>query len=126
MTDVDVPNIPPVLSTGEAEKRISQVEGADLALLLLEIQKLDDWRWVQNTYLEFTESEDLWVATAAVVGLADLVKTSGDLDVDIVVPQLSKTASRRPELSGVVENTMTEIESFLLDHLPAIQLKCCR
>ncbi|WP_017662958.1 hypothetical protein [Baaleninema simplex] len=97
------------------EDFIIQVKNAsqeELCLLLLGIYELNDWKWIQSTYLDYLKHQDKWVASAAIIGLGHLARVHGEIEVKKVVSCLEKVAQCRPELEGKVEDAISDINMF--------------
>lgn len=97
----------------KAESKLKVLHGEDLCRLLLSMCELEDWKWVQDTYLRFVRNNDYWVAAAAVTGLGHLARTSGELEKDKVIGILEDVARSVPELEGKVDGAISDINMFV-------------
>lgn len=105
----------PKISKANAERELSMAEGENLCLILLSLSEIDDWKWVQETYLSYISNSDKWVASAAITGLGQLARISGDLDKDRVVESLEQLSRINPSLSGKVQDSISDINMFVSD-----------
>ena len=103
----------PKLTPEETIKKLNSSSGEELCLLLLSLSELDDWLWVQNTYLTFIGHNDKWVASAAITGLGHLARNCGNLEKEKVLTILKNTLTKRPELQGKIEDAISDIDIFI-------------
>lgn len=73
-----------------------------------------DWRWVQDTCLNFTQSHDAGTRQIAVTCLGHLARIHRSLDLDKTVPILNKLMDD-PELyvRGCTEDAIDDIQMFM-------------
>jgi len=72
----------------------------------------DDWRWVQDTCIAFTNYPDPQVSGLAVTCLGHLARIHGTLDMEKVLPVLQKLRSD-PKIAGRVDDALDDIEMYL-------------
>lgn len=104
----------PEISREDAEAGLNAaLKSNELRLLLLGMCELEDWKWVQNIYLEYVTHEDDSVAGAAVEGLGHLSRVSRNLEKERVIKRLRELELERPALAGHVEFAVEDIEHFI-------------
>jgi len=74
---------------------------------------VDDWAWVQETYLGFIEHENVWVAGAAINGLGHLARIARRLDKARVLAVLRALPTDDPFVNGKVADAIADIEHFV-------------
>ena len=106
---------PPDLDKESAIKKLSTSRIEDIPLLLAGISQIDDYKWVQDTFLKYLCHDDFWVAKSAINGFSDLARIHGQLDLEKVTASLKELAIKKPSLSGYVEETLEDLKIFLGD-----------
>ena len=67
-----------------------------------------DWRWSQNQCLRMLSHDSLLVRSAALIALGEIALFRGQLDVDIVLPQIRQFKSD-PALAPFAEDALDNI-----------------
>ncbi|MCF6204642.1 MAG: hypothetical protein L3J59_13400 [Methylococcaceae bacterium] len=102
----------PKITKEEAEAKLKVTYGEELCLLLLSIYEIEDWKWVQDTYIHYVTNEDKWVASAAITGLGHLARITDELENGKVLDVLEGVSSSNPELEGKVSDAINDINMF--------------
>jgi hypothetical protein len=98
-----------------AESAFASGEAKEIAFALVNVAFHDpDWRWVQDTCLNFTQSHDAGVRQIAVTCLGHVARIHRNLDLDKTAPVLHKLM-HDPELyvRGSTEDAIDDIQRFM-------------
>lgn len=71
-----------------------------------------DWRWVQDVCLQLASHSDPQVSGLAVTCLGHLARIHGVLDMEKVLPTLSRLLDE-PKISGRVADALDDINMYL-------------
>jgi hypothetical protein len=105
------------VSRDEAEVALSSGSPDALSRTLLSMAYHDDdWRWVQDTCITFTNHPDPEVSALAVTCLGHLARIHGVLDTDKVLPVLEKLR-KDPKIAGRVDDALDDIKMYLQDQV---------
>ena len=74
-----------------------------------------DWRWTQGKLLEFLNHHSLGIRSAALIALGELALFQGQIDVEVVLPEVHKLANE-PALAPYVEECLEDIKSRTTIH----------
>ena len=69
-----------------------------------------DWRWTQGRLLQLLAHKSTTVRTAALIALGELALFQGQVDLEIVLPEVNKLAND-PDLAPWVEDCIADIKS---------------
>lgn len=75
------------------------------------VDDVGDPEWIQKTLLSYIHDQDFWVAKNAIVGLGDLARVHGKIDLEKVSSELRKIQNER--LQGSVDDVFDDFEVFL-------------
>lgn len=73
----------------------------------------EDWRWAEQQLVKFAEHNDELVLWAVIAGFGFIAAFHGEIDLDVVLPILERLKDR-PALAGDVEETLAEIDHFVI------------
>lgn len=102
----------PKITKEQAESKLKTVQGEDLCLLLLSMCELEDWKWVQDIYIRYLNSNDQWVLGAAITALGHLARIAGKIEKNKVIEALNKISSTNPMIKGKIDNAINDINMF--------------
>jgi hypothetical protein len=71
-------------------------------------QHEEDWRWPQMQCLKMLDHESLLVRSAALIALGEIALFRGNLDLDVVLPEM-KRFENDPALGPFVEDALDNI-----------------
>jgi hypothetical protein len=74
-------------------------------------QHESDWRWSQRQCLMMLKHESLLVRSTAIIALGEIAFFRGELDRDVVLPELKRLASDSA-LRPFVEDFLDDLDSF--------------
>ncbi|MCW8132348.1 MAG: hypothetical protein KIS92_18520 [Planctomycetota bacterium] len=73
-----------------------------------------DWKWVQNTCLQFAENKDEHIQEMAVTSLGELARVN-QVDLYTVIPVLIQKAKNKSALiSGAAQNAIGDLRAFCI------------
>jgi hypothetical protein len=82
------------------------------ALVGLALNESEDWRLVQNICLEHIADRDWTIRAIAATCLGHLARIHGELDLEIVVPEL-QALMRNSKTSSYASDALEDIEMFI-------------
>ncbi len=103
----------PQITKEQAEIKLKNAQGEELCYLLLSMCELEDWKWVQDIYLQFVRDKNHWVAAAAITALGHLARIAGKLEKDRVIDILKDISNTRQELKGKAKDAISDINMFV-------------
>jgi hypothetical protein len=116
MNQANQPNYAPVPHRSRDEINTSLLSGNSKEIrdaLISAAYWDEDWRWVQQKLINFAEHDDDLVLWAVIAGLGFLAAFHGEIDEETVLPVLNRLKDR-PALAGDVEETLAEIDHFVV------------
>jgi hypothetical protein len=73
-------------------------------------QHESDWRWSQTQCLMMLKHESLLVRSTAIIALGEIALFRGELDRDVVLPELKRLVGD-PALGPFVEDVLVDLDS---------------
>jgi hypothetical protein len=105
------------MSRAEAEVALSSGSPDAINRALLSLAYHDnDWHWVQDTCIKFTNYPDPQVSGLAVTCLGHLARIHQVLDTEKVLPILQKLRCD-PKIAGRVEDALDDIDMYLHERI---------
>jgi len=102
------------LSRPELEQLIESGNGTAIADALLSAAYYDsDWRWVQALCLRFIHHADRGIRSNAIICLGHVARIHRELEVEVVLPQLTALKTEYPSMAPWVEDAIQDIRFFL-------------
>ena len=75
---------------------------------------MGDWQWVQNQCLSLLEGGTTSIRQTALISLGHIARIHGKLDLGMVLPVIRKL-EYHSDLTGTVEDALSDINMFILD-----------
>ena len=101
------------LSKNKFQEEEKNADSEKLCLLLYKISCINDWEWVQNTYIRYLSHQDKWVKIAAIRGFSEIARCTHNLEKNKVLSQLKNIVKDDTSLEEIVQETIDDIELFL-------------
>jgi hypothetical protein len=74
------------------------------------VNGIDDWQWLQQLCLTYSNHANYWVAKNAITSLGSIARIFGELDVALVLAKFKEV--KDPELQVVIDCAIEDIEIF--------------
>jgi hypothetical protein len=74
-----------------------------------------DWRWTQGKLIAFLRHKSLLVRSTAINALGELLLFRGQIDIDLVLPEIHR-AGKEPALAPFVKEYLEDLKSRITIH----------
>lgn len=80
--------------------------------LLTALSAIDDIDWLENFYIQYSQSENIDIARLSLICLGHLARIHEFIHTDKVIPFLTKMKKSNKELAGTIEDVLSDIAIF--------------
>lgn len=81
-------------------------------MLLLALEEISDWKYLQDLYLKYATNDDENIAGLAITCIGHLARIHQTIDIEAVNDVFEFVAKKSPKLIGRIEDALEDIAIF--------------